>query len=141
MLSFVVHAGMKALLRTHACIMQLRSWFFLQPSSPILRPRLRNEVKTLRQKYSGTQRGDVAYSRLISFSPDCLSRGSISPLVLPASPHSFGVDQSFSVDGQHINCDGSSRSASVNKLNHKLFIHLKKLFFYNKSKYSSNQQN
>lgn len=104
------------------------STFILQPSSPILRTRLRNEVKTLRQKYSETQRGDVAYSRLLSFSPECLSRGSMSPLVPPVS-HSFGVDQSFSVDGQHINCDGASRSASVNKLNHKLFIHLNKLFF------------
>lgn len=94
---------------------------FLQPSFPILRTRLRDEVKTLRQKYSETQRGDVGYSRLISFSPDCLSRGSMSPLLPPASTHSFGVDQSFSVDGQHLNCDGASRSASVNKLKHKLY--------------------
>ncbi|XP_061187616.1 uncharacterized protein LOC133195703 [Saccostrea echinata] len=78
--------------------------------TPLLQVRAKNDIRNLRLK-------DKQIQNLNTSSPECSSRGFMTPLTPPATPYTPGADQSFSVDGQHINCEVPSRSASSKDFN------------------------
>ena len=89
--------------------------FFKQQSLPLIRTRVRSDVRELHQTHCDVTHEGTNRSKLTnSTSPECMFRGNMTPLVPPSSPLTPGADPSFAVDGRHINCDGASRSPSVN---------------------------